>query len=161
MNSKHLGTRLLLGISLLGPGLLATPVAAQVTVQVGIPLPPPIVFAAPPVVVVLPGFDIYCPGHRRGGLFRRWILVAAVAGPLVSLPVLRPRLELVLERSVFLRKRAPGLAKRLQGPSMGRPAVGLRARVPRSRGTELELVEIDQLLEEAEELGSARQEGRL
>jgi len=39
--------------------LLGTPAAAQVSVHIGIPLPPPIVFSAPPDVVVLPETEVY------------------------------------------------------------------------------------------------------
>jgi hypothetical protein len=54
---KHLKPQILVGIAFVC--VTAVPATAQITVQVGIPMPPPIVFAAPPQVVVLPGFDIY------------------------------------------------------------------------------------------------------
>ncbi|HYC56664.1 MAG TPA: hypothetical protein VEL28_17170 [Candidatus Binatia bacterium] len=59
MKTKYLGTRILLGVVILAEIAVATPAAAQLSVHVGIPLPPPIVFAGPPQVVVLPGHDIY------------------------------------------------------------------------------------------------------
>jgi hypothetical protein len=59
MKSKHLGKQLLFGLAILSPGAMATSSLAQVSIGVGISLPPPIVFAAAPQVVVLPGFDIY------------------------------------------------------------------------------------------------------
>jgi len=63
MKSTHLGNKVLLAITILGPGVMATPAAAQVSVGVSIGIPAPIVFVAPPQLVVLPGFDIYvAPG---------------------------------------------------------------------------------------------------
>jgi hypothetical protein len=56
MKAKHLRNLLLLGITALW---LSLPAGAQVHVQVGIQLPPPIVFSAPPEVVVMPGSYVY------------------------------------------------------------------------------------------------------
>jgi len=63
MKSKHLGNKILLGITILCPVVMTAPAAAQVSVGVSIGIPSPIVFVAPPQLVVLPGFDIYvAPG---------------------------------------------------------------------------------------------------
>jgi len=60
MKVKHLKNLMLFMITVLGFSLLAIlPAGAQVQVQVGIQLPPPIVFSAPPQVVVLPGTYVY------------------------------------------------------------------------------------------------------
>jgi len=50
---------MLLGISVLWLSIPAIPAGAQVNVQVGIKLPPLIVFSSPPVVVVLPDTYVY------------------------------------------------------------------------------------------------------
>ena len=54
-----IGSLALVGIAVLGSGILPDAVQAQVNIQVGIALPPPIVFAAPPEVIVLPGSYVY------------------------------------------------------------------------------------------------------
>lgn len=63
MKSRRPGTSALCSITFAGAvactAILAAPAAAQVSIGVGISLPTPIVFVAPPQVVVLPGFDIY------------------------------------------------------------------------------------------------------
>jgi hypothetical protein len=59
MKAKHLRNLMLLGIAVFWLSLLAIPAGAQVNIQVGIQLPPPIVFSAPPEVVVMPGTYVY------------------------------------------------------------------------------------------------------
>ena len=57
--------RLLFGTMLMGlVTIVSVPTMAEVAINVNIPLPPPIVFNAPPDVVVLPDTpDVYaCPG---------------------------------------------------------------------------------------------------
>ena len=64
--------KLLFGTSLLVM-LIFVPLAslAQVSVQVNIPLPPPIVFAAPPDVVLLPGTNVYAVPDVEAEIFFR------------------------------------------------------------------------------------------
>lgn len=50
---------MLLGITALWLSILAIPAGAQVNIQIGIQPPPPIVFSAPPDMVVLPGTNVY------------------------------------------------------------------------------------------------------
>jgi hypothetical protein len=59
MRSKLSGPLLVLGITALTGAGLPGAAAAQVTIGVGIALPPPIVFAAPPQLVLLPGSSVY------------------------------------------------------------------------------------------------------
>jgi len=59
MKSPRLVRPVVLAITLAGAALHTAPAFAQVSIGVGISLPLPIVFAAPPQVVVLPGYDIY------------------------------------------------------------------------------------------------------
>lgn len=53
------GSLALVCVAVLGSGILPDAVQAQVNIQVGIALPPPVVFAAPPEVIVLPGSYVY------------------------------------------------------------------------------------------------------
>ena len=50
---------ILVGITVLSLSILAMPAGAQVNIQVGIPLPPPLIFSAPPQLVVLPETYVY------------------------------------------------------------------------------------------------------
>ncbi len=50
---------ILMGIGGVGLCLLPTPSRSQVDIHVGIQLPPPLVFSAPPEMVVLPGTYVY------------------------------------------------------------------------------------------------------
>ncbi len=67
MKSNRFGKCILAGITSALPAILSVvlPVVlpqaadAQISVSIGIPLPPPIVFAAPPELVVLPGSYVY------------------------------------------------------------------------------------------------------
>jgi hypothetical protein len=59
MKSKSLGALMLVAISAVYPAVNPDMADAQISVSIGIPLPPPIVFAAPPELVVLPGSDVY------------------------------------------------------------------------------------------------------
>ena len=61
MKTTHLRQLILAGITVLGPSLITTAAGAQVDIHIGvqIPLPPPLVFAAPPQVVVLPQTYVY------------------------------------------------------------------------------------------------------
>jgi len=59
MKSKHFGKCILVGLTAVVPAFLPQTSGAQISVSVGIPLPPPIVFAAPPELVVLPGSYVY------------------------------------------------------------------------------------------------------
>jgi len=52
--------KLFLGAMLLALAIsVPIPTMGQVSVQVGIPLPPPITFSAPPETVLLPGTGVY------------------------------------------------------------------------------------------------------
>ena len=55
-------------VSALSMGLFASPVGADVTVNIGVP-PPPIVIAAPPRVVVVPGTPVYYAPGASHNLF--------------------------------------------------------------------------------------------
>jgi len=58
MKKLFLGA-MLLALAISGP----IPTMGQVSVQIGIPLPPPITFSAPPETVLLPGTGVYAaPG---------------------------------------------------------------------------------------------------
>jgi hypothetical protein len=59
MKVKHLKKLMLLGITVLGLSILSIPARAQVNIQVGIQLPPALVFSSPPEMVVLPGTYVY------------------------------------------------------------------------------------------------------
>lgn len=59
MKSKHLGKLILVGVTAICPAMMAETAGAQVGISVGFALPPPIVFAAPPELVVLPGSYVY------------------------------------------------------------------------------------------------------
>ncbi len=59
MKIKHLKKLVLLGITVLWLSLLAIPARAEWNIRFWIPLPPPIVFSAPPQVVVLPQTYVY------------------------------------------------------------------------------------------------------
>ena len=59
MKATYARERLLLGFMVGWLCVLASPAHAQVNVQIGIPLPPPLVFSAPPQVVVLPETYVY------------------------------------------------------------------------------------------------------
>jgi len=59
MKVEYAIQRLFLGVVVGWLCVLANPAKAQVNIQVGIPLPPPLVFSAPPQVVVLPETYVY------------------------------------------------------------------------------------------------------
>jgi len=60
MKTDHFRSRLLLAwIAVVWLSLLASPAGAQVNIHVGIQLPPPLVFSAPPQVIVLPETYVY------------------------------------------------------------------------------------------------------
>jgi hypothetical protein len=59
MNAKYLRHLLLLGVTVLGASLLALPAAAQLNVRVRIQLPPLLIFASPPELVVIPQTYVY------------------------------------------------------------------------------------------------------
>jgi hypothetical protein len=59
MELKHFRQPMLIGTMVLWLSILAIPAGAQVNIQVGIQLPPPLVFSAPPQVVVLPETHVY------------------------------------------------------------------------------------------------------
>jgi len=70
---------MLLSITALGLGALPIPAHAGLDIQVGISLPPLILFSSPPVTVVLPGTDVYAmPGvevdifFNEGWWWRPW-----------------------------------------------------------------------------------------
>jgi len=69
MKVKHLTKLMLLGITVLWLSLLAIPAGAQVKIELGIKLPPPIVFSAPPQVVVLPGTYVYVAPDTEEDIF--------------------------------------------------------------------------------------------
>ncbi len=81
MKKLFLGT-ILLALVLVFPA----PTMARVDVDVSISLPPPIVFAAPPEVVVIPETYVYVvPDCRCGHLLLQWLVVASVGRAMVSL----------------------------------------------------------------------------
>jgi hypothetical protein len=59
MKVKHLRKLMLLGITVFWLSIPAIPAGAQVNIQVGIQLPPLIVFSSPPEMVVLPETYVY------------------------------------------------------------------------------------------------------
>lgn len=59
MKKSRIGKLMLVGVTFLAPVAVTAPAQAQIGIQVGIALPPPIVFAAPPLVVALPQMDVY------------------------------------------------------------------------------------------------------
>ncbi len=62
--------KLLLGAMLSALAIsVPVPTMAQVSIQIGIPLPPPIVVSAPPVVVLLPGTGVYVAPDMAVDLF--------------------------------------------------------------------------------------------
>jgi hypothetical protein len=59
MRIQRLRHLILVGITVLWLSILTIPAGAQVNIQVGIPLPPPLIFSAPPQLVVLPETYVY------------------------------------------------------------------------------------------------------
>ena len=66
MKKSFMGVILLLLLT-----MIAATAMAGVDVRVTIPLPPPIVFPAPPAVVVLPGTDVYAVPDIEADIFFR------------------------------------------------------------------------------------------
>ena len=62
------------------------PAIAQVSVHIGIPLPPPIVISAPPEVILLPHTGVYvAPDLAVVSLLFRWLVVAFLGRAVVPL----------------------------------------------------------------------------
>ncbi len=82
-----------LAMMLMWASALAAPVLtlAQVDIHIGIGLPPPFVFEAPPEVVVIPDTsDVYAvPDVRWRPIFLGWLVVEGMGRALVSLPSLQ------------------------------------------------------------------------
>jgi hypothetical protein len=103
--------RLFLGTLLLALLIvLPIPAMAGVDVNVNISLPPPIVFAGPPEMVVLPETNIYVvPDSDVDIFFLGWLVVASVGRTMVSLTLLQLRVGLLSKRSIFLFRDTIGL----------------------------------------------------
>lgn len=70
MKARHFREVILLGITVSWLGIAAVPAGAQVSVGVQIGLPPPIMFSAPPQMVVLPNTYVYAvPGINEDIFF--------------------------------------------------------------------------------------------
>ena len=130
------------------------PTMARVAVNVRISLPPPIVFAAPPALIVLPETYVYVVPDVDADIFfyngwwwrpweGRWYRSRHYDSGWVyyqSVPS-------------FYREDTLKLEKRLQGPSVGRSSMGLPTNPPKTTSTELEHLGKEQALGETKYLG--------
>jgi hypothetical protein len=130
-----MGTRAMMMLVVAGAALYALVAEAQVSVDINI-TPPPVIFPAPPRVVIVPRTPVYYVPTTSYNVFvyegryysfheGAWFLATSHGGPWAFVPVARvPRP--VLGVPVKYYKIPPGHAKRLHGP--GGPGKGKGAR---------------------------------
>jgi hypothetical protein len=120
-----MGKRTLVALVIAGAALYAQAAEAQVSVNINV-APPPVIFPAPPRVVVIPNTPVYYVPSTSYNVFvyegryysfhdGAWFLATSHGGPWVFVPVERvPRP--VIGVPVKYYKVPPGHAKRMGGP---------------------------------------------
>jgi hypothetical protein len=92
-----MGKLIVVGVALVGAALLASPAAAEVNVNINVG-PPPVIFSAPPRVVVVPRTPVYYAPDTSYNVFvyggryfsfheGNWFLAASHGGPWAFVPV--------------------------------------------------------------------------
>jgi hypothetical protein len=124
-----MGKTIVIALVIAGAALPALPAGAQVSVNINVG-PPPVIFASPPRVVVVPNTPVYYVPATSYNVFvyegryysfhdGAWFLATSHGGPWVFLPVERvPRPILTVPVRYY--KVPPGHAKRMEGPGPGK-----------------------------------------
>ena len=124
-----MGKTIMIALVIAGAALPALPAGAQVSVNINVG-PPPVIFASPPRVVVVPNTPVsYVPATSynvfvyEGRYYSfhdgAWFLATSHGGPWAFLPVERvPRPILTVPVRYY--KVPPGHAKRMEGPRPGK-----------------------------------------
>lgn len=119
-----MGTRAVMMLVIAGAALYALAAEAQVSVNINVG-PPPVIFPAPPRVVIVPNTSVYYVPDTTYNVFVHegryysfhdgaWFLATSHGGPWVFVPVERvPRPVLAVPVKYY--KVPPGQAKRMDG----------------------------------------------